>query len=165
VLQELIETALRENQDLKIAAERVVEAAARLGFTRSDLWPQIDLSATGTRFQESRNGVPPIPDGTDNTGTAIDMDALVADAVAGVAEHVAQERAFFDRIGIDDTFAVCGVGDRFNDRLTGQQMGWGFSLADMARLGLPPVRYDGPGAYEDNPRFTTYLIRLTPEDC
>ncbi len=78
VLQELITTALAENQDLKVAAERTVEAAARLGFTKADLWPQIDLSATGTRFQESRNGVPPIPDGTDNTGTVWDLSVPVS---------------------------------------------------------------------------------------
>jgi hypothetical protein len=35
----------------------------------------------------------------------------------------------------------------------------------MARLGLPPVRYEGPGAYEDNPAYKHWLIHLTPEDC
>jgi outer membrane protein, multidrug efflux system len=78
VLQELIQTALRENQDLKIAAERVVESAARLGFTKADLWPQIDLSATGTRFQDSRNGVPKIPEPINNTGTVWDLSVPVS---------------------------------------------------------------------------------------
>lgn len=79
---------------------------------------------------------------------------------------IADEAALYQRIGLpNDTFAVCGVGDRFEGRLTGDQLGWGFSIADMARLGLPPVRYEGPGAYEDSPGFTQWLIRLTPEDC
>ena len=77
-----------------------------------------------------------------------------------------EEKALYDRIGLaNDTFAVCGVGPRFNDRLSGDQRGWGFSVADMARLGLPPVRYEGPGAYEDSTVFKHWLIRLTPEEC
>jgi hypothetical protein len=35
----------------------------------------------------------------------------------------------------------------------------------MARLGLPPVRYEGPGAYEASPAFKHWLIQLTPDDC
>lgn len=65
----------------------------------------------------------------------------------------------------NDTFAVCGVGSRFDDRITGEQRGWGFSMADMARLGLPPVRCEGKGADEDSAAFQKWLIKLTPEDC
>ena len=46
-LQELVKVALVENKDLKIAIERVEEARARYGFTKADLWPKIDLNATG----------------------------------------------------------------------------------------------------------------------
>lgn len=95
----------------------------------------------------------------------IDIEAWLDEAVATLETLIVEEKAFYDRIGIADTFAVCGVGPRFDDRLTGEQLGWGFSITDMALLGLPPVRYEGPGAYEDNPAFRNWLIRLTPEDC
>jgi len=77
VLQDLIHTALRENRDLNIAAERVVEAAARLGFTKADLWPQIDFSASVGRVQQSSNGVPAIPAPIDNTATVYDLSLPV----------------------------------------------------------------------------------------
>jgi multidrug efflux system outer membrane protein len=77
VLVDLINTALVENTDLNIAAERVVEAAARLGFTKSDLWPQIDLSATAMRFQDSRNSFPPNPEPGQNLATVYDLSVPV----------------------------------------------------------------------------------------
>jgi hypothetical protein len=96
---------------------------------------------------------------------SIDIEAWLDEAVPTLEALIVEEAALYERIGIADTFAVCGVGPRFDDRLAGDQLGWGFSIADMARLGLPPVRYEGPGAYEDNPAFRHWLIRLTPEDC
>ncbi len=48
-LQELIEIALVENQDVRIAAARIEEARAFLGFTRADLYPAVSISAQGTR--------------------------------------------------------------------------------------------------------------------
>ncbi len=96
---------------------------------------------------------------------SIDIEAWLDEAVATLEALIVEEKAFYDRIGIADTFASCGVGPRFDNRLIGEQLGWGFSLPDMARLGLPPVSYEGPGAYEDNSGFTHWLIRLTPEDC
>jgi len=41
VLNELIQTALKENKDVKIAAARVEEFVGRYGFTRAALFPQI----------------------------------------------------------------------------------------------------------------------------
>jgi NodT family efflux transporter outer membrane factor (OMF) lipoprotein len=46
VLRQLIRTALRQNFDLRVAAERVLEARARLGIQRSALFPQIDAAGT-----------------------------------------------------------------------------------------------------------------------
>ena len=43
VLQQLVETALVENNDLKVAAARVEEARARYGFVRADQFPQIGV--------------------------------------------------------------------------------------------------------------------------
>ena len=50
-LRQLVNEALRNNFDLRIAAERVLEARASLGITRSQLFPQ--LSADG-QFEASR---------------------------------------------------------------------------------------------------------------
>jgi hypothetical protein len=98
--------------------------------------------------------------------TGADVEAWLDEVVMAMDARIAEEAALYDRIGLpDDTFAVCGVGPRFEDRLTGEQLGWGFSIADMARLGLPPVRYEGTGSYEGNPAFRHWLIRLTQEDC
>ena len=44
-LRSLIETALAENRDLRIAVERIEEARATYGFSRADLYPQIEASA------------------------------------------------------------------------------------------------------------------------
>ncbi len=40
-LQELIRTAIKQNYDVRIAAERVLEAQAQLGVTRSQQYPQL----------------------------------------------------------------------------------------------------------------------------
>ena len=65
VLNELIETALRENRDVRIAAARVDQFIGALVSTRSQLYPQIGYSADTSRFRSSRVGVPPIPPGAD----------------------------------------------------------------------------------------------------
>ncbi|HHQ13733.1 MAG TPA: efflux transporter outer membrane subunit, partial [Chromatiales bacterium] len=48
-LKALIAVALRENKDVAIAAARVEEVRARLGFVRADQFPQIGIGAEGTR--------------------------------------------------------------------------------------------------------------------
>lgn len=99
-------------------------------------------------------------------GKPVDIEAFLDEAVAAIEARIAEEAALYQRIGLEnDTFAVCGVGNRLDGRLRGGQRGWGFSLADMARLGLPPVRYEGAGRYEDSPAFKRWLILLTTEDC
>jgi multidrug efflux system outer membrane protein len=56
-LQGLIRTALAQNLDLQIAAERVLQAEAQLGITRSDLYPQFNAEASGERrrFEASQS--------------------------------------------------------------------------------------------------------------
>ena len=49
VLNALVLTALRENRDVRIAASRVEEARASLGFTRADMFPALDLQAGAAR--------------------------------------------------------------------------------------------------------------------
>jgi len=65
VLNELIETALRDNRDVRIAAARVDQFIGALVSTRSQLYPQIGYGAETSRFRSSRVGVPPIPPGAD----------------------------------------------------------------------------------------------------
>jgi len=48
-LQQLIRLSLVQNTDLQIAAERVTEATARLGITKSEMLPWLDASAGATR--------------------------------------------------------------------------------------------------------------------
>lgn len=45
-LQELIRTALKENYDLKLATERIAAARAQVAITRSNLFPQVQGSAS-----------------------------------------------------------------------------------------------------------------------
>jgi hypothetical protein len=49
VLTDLISTALKQNHDVRIAAERVLEARAELGIADSELLPTVDLDATFSR--------------------------------------------------------------------------------------------------------------------
>jgi multidrug efflux system outer membrane protein len=57
-LRELIETALRQNFDLRIAAARIVEAEAQLGVTRADQFPTVDGHAQAVRSRAARSAVP-----------------------------------------------------------------------------------------------------------
>jgi multidrug efflux system outer membrane protein len=57
VLQQLVDTALVNNKDLKIATERIVEAQASLGFTKADFWPSLDINL-GAGGVKGRNGDP-----------------------------------------------------------------------------------------------------------
>jgi hypothetical protein len=134
---------------------------AFLGWHGNDRGFQIVADQLGLSLREHlRNSV-----GGGAADPNIDIEAWLDEAVATLETLIVEEKAFYDGIGIADTFAVCGVGPRFDNRLIGEQLGWGFSITDMAQLGLPPVRYEGPGAYEDSPAFRNWLIRLTPEDC
>jgi len=61
VLNELIETALRENLDVRVAAARVDQFIGTLGATNSQAYPQIGYSGGASRTRASREGFPPIP--------------------------------------------------------------------------------------------------------
>jgi multidrug efflux system outer membrane protein len=81
VLQELIRIALVENKDLKIAVERVEEARARYGFTKADLWPQIDLGATAARLRFNSGSLVHTPEGDQNpnpSGTETSVFSVTA---------------------------------------------------------------------------------------
>lgn len=65
-LNELIETALKENRDLRIAAARVDQFLGLRQTTRSQFFPQIGASADVSRSQATERGVSPIPAGVPN---------------------------------------------------------------------------------------------------
>ena len=48
VLQSLIRTALAENKDMQIAASRILESQAVVGYHKADMYPSFDYSATGS---------------------------------------------------------------------------------------------------------------------
>lgn len=65
VLNELVDSALRENLDVRIAAARVDQFVGALTATRSQLYPQLGYSADAGRARASRVGQPPLPRGAD----------------------------------------------------------------------------------------------------
>ena len=64
-LDQLIETALRENKDVMIAAARIDQFIGALATTRSQFYPQIGYSLDASRNRSSRVGVPALPPGAD----------------------------------------------------------------------------------------------------
>ncbi|MCZ7566588.1 MAG: TolC family protein [Burkholderiales bacterium] len=65
VLAGLIDRALRENRDVRVAAARVDQFLGALQSTRSQLYPQIGYGAEASRNRASRVGQPPVPPGGD----------------------------------------------------------------------------------------------------
>ncbi|MCZ8096755.1 MAG: efflux transporter outer membrane subunit, partial [Burkholderiales bacterium] len=63
VLDELVETALRDNRDLRVAAARVDQFIGALQSTGSQLYPQIGYGADVSRSRASSVAVPPLPPG------------------------------------------------------------------------------------------------------
>lgn len=93
--------------------------------------------------------------------------AFVDEFQRSIAVTGKDEAEFYASLGLDDTFAVCAVGDDLEKRpgYAGQR-GWGFSVADMERLGLRPTVYLGQGRYEkDSTRFRQHLILLGADEC
>jgi multidrug efflux system outer membrane protein len=63
-LRELITVALRENRDLRVAVERIEEARAFYGISRSALYPRIDLNGVGGGLRISEGSLTHLPEGT-----------------------------------------------------------------------------------------------------
>ena len=61
VLDQLVETALRDNRDLRIAAARVDQFIGALTATGSQLYPQIGYGADASRARATTAGMPPFP--------------------------------------------------------------------------------------------------------
>jgi len=65
VLDNLIDTALRENKDVRIAAARMEEFAARVDLARSGFYPQIGYNGQASRNRGSREAFGGVPAGSD----------------------------------------------------------------------------------------------------
>jgi len=65
VLDGLIEQALRNNPDLRIAAARIDQFTGQLSTTRSQFYPQIGYGADASSNRSSKVGVPALPPGGD----------------------------------------------------------------------------------------------------
>jgi len=66
VLNELINIALRENKDVKIATAAIEEFVGRYGIARSPLFPQIYVEATAGRDRSTEEGSAPLSPAVEN---------------------------------------------------------------------------------------------------
>jgi NodT family efflux transporter outer membrane factor (OMF) lipoprotein len=77
LLAQVVETALRHNDDIAIAASRVAEARAEFHLAREQLWPSIGLTAEGEREREINPGfgIPQLQTaGQAEVGISYDLD-------------------------------------------------------------------------------------------
>ena len=72
VLDELIQVALKENKDVKIAAARVEEFMGRYATTRAPLFPQAGADASAGRSRVTERGPTPL-DGTKNPANSFQI--------------------------------------------------------------------------------------------
>jgi NodT family efflux transporter outer membrane factor (OMF) lipoprotein len=117
----LVKKALQDNFELRIAAERVLQARAAYGMTRSGQWPTVEASADLTAARASREGATRgIPDGADTSvsytqagfslGWELDVwGRLRRLSEAGRAQYLATEEA---RRGVITTL-VADVSDTY----------------------------------------------------
>ena len=69
VLTELVDSALRDNRDLVVAAARVDAFIGQLQTTRSQYYPQANYNLNANRNRSTRAGNPPLPEGIDPYST------------------------------------------------------------------------------------------------
>lgn len=97
VLQDMIQTALKNNRDLNIAVTRIREAEAQLGIVRANLLPRINYGSDGTFSVTSDDG-----SGTKVSGTAFTSVSYLVDlwgryrnlSEAAFQEYLATEEAY-----------------------------------------------------------------------
>jgi hypothetical protein len=140
---------------------RVIRANAFVGWHGNERQFEVLAARTGVSVADQLANVPPahVAPGP--------RAAFVQEALRSIAVTQKDEADFYASLGLNDAFAVCAVGDVLERRpgFAGQ-IGWGFSLADMARLGLINTVYLGDGRYEqDSWRFRQYLVPITADDC
>jgi hypothetical protein len=140
---------------------RVIRADAFVGWHGNERQFQVLAARTGVSVADQLAAIAPA-DVAPGPRAAFVQEALRSMAVTGK-----DEADFYASLGLNGAFAVCGVGDVLEKRPGyAGQIGWGFSLADMARLGLKDTVYLGEGRYErDSSRVRQYLVPITADDC
>jgi hypothetical protein len=140
---------------------RVIRADAFVGWHGNERQFEVLAARTGVSVADQLAAVPPAD------VASAQRTAFVQEALRSMAVSRKDEADFYASLGLNDAFAVCAVGDVLEKRPGyAGQIGWGFSLADMARLGLANTVYLGEGAYErDSSRFRQYLVPITADDC
>lgn len=96
-----------------------------------------------------------------------DVPAFVKEVEDKLRVTRPDETDFYAKLGLNDAFAVCAVGDVLEKRqgVEGHK-GWGFSLSDMERFGMANTVYLGKGIYEkDSTRFRRYLWLMSADEC
>jgi outer membrane protein, multidrug efflux system len=76
VLKDLVATAVVQNYDLRLAAERIIEAQARVGIARASQFPTVNASGGYQTVQVSTVGATPMPPGTSNTTYTFNIGLL-----------------------------------------------------------------------------------------
>jgi len=140
---------------------RVIRPDAFVGWHGNERQFEVLAARTGVSVADQLANVPPADVAPGPRA------AFVQEALRSIAAIQKDEAAFYASLGLKDAFAVCAVGDVLEKRPGyAGQIGWGFSLADMARLGLANTVYLGEGRYErDSSRFRQYLVPITADDC
>jgi len=140
---------------------RVIRADAFVGWHGTERQFDVRAARTGVSVADQLATVPPADVAPGPRA------AFVQEALRSFAVTQKDEAEFYASLGHNDAFAVCAVGDVLEKRPDyAGQIGWAFSLADMARLGLAHTVYLGDGRYErDSARLRQYLLAITADDC
>ena len=143
---------------------RVIRSGAFVGWHGNERQFVVLAERRGTTVEQEFMKLLPAPP------TGPELDRFRSDVAREVKQWregpFVDEQAFYRSLGIDDAFTVCAVGDVLDSRSTADTLGWGFSIADMARLGLANTVYLGDGAYEqDSALFRKYLVPITAAEC
>ena len=149
-LKQLVTTALQDNFDLRIASQRILEARAQLGITRSQLLPTLSGSAQFTAVRTSSLGATRfnIPDasytsGGFNLGWELDVWGRIRRLTeAARAQYLASEEA---RRGVVVTLVADVTTAYFELRELDLELTIARQTLDIAQNGLrhPIVLFEG----------------------
>lgn len=122
-LRQLIDTALAQNRDLRVAAFNLEQARAQLGLRRAEQWPGVGLGINGSRTPNNSGGI------TSNYSGGLLVTAYELDFFGRVASLKEQALAQY----------LASEAGRQNVRLSlvaGVAQSWLALLADQAQLEL-----------------------------
>ena len=110
---------------------RVIRADAFVGWHGNERTFHVQAARDGKRLEDLLAQYVP-KDASPEQRTAFFRDFAETTKVT-----LKDEADFYAKMGLNDAFAVCAVGDILEKRPGyAGQIGWGFPLADMAHLGL-----------------------------